>query len=127
MIEAVKYGFANYARFDGRTDRATFWWWVLAVVLAFLAATILDGGLANGRMEPFSTLLVLVIFLPHLAMGVRRLHDINRTGWWVLASLIPFFGTLLLLYFYVQPSHPAGERFDPPGPAPMPPEPPPAA
>ena len=106
MIEAVKYGFANYARFDGRTGRATFWWWVLAVVLAFLAAGILDGGLARGRMQPFSMLLTLVIFLPHLAMAVRRLHDTNRTGWWVLLGLIPLVGTIILIIFYVQPSDP---------------------
>lgn len=124
MIEAVKYGFANYARFDGRTGRATFWWWVLAVLLAVIVASFLDGSLARGHMAPFTALLTLILFLPNLAMSVRRLHDANQTGWWVLVGLVPLFGAMLLIVLYLLPSNPAGERFDPPGLAPMPPEPP---
>jgi len=75
MIEAVKYGLANYVNFNGRTGRATFWWWVLAVILAAIVASILDEGLGAGDIEPFSLLLGLALFLPHLAMAVRRLHD----------------------------------------------------
>jgi uncharacterized membrane protein YhaH (DUF805 family) len=127
MIEAVKHGFANYARFDGRTGRATFWWWVLAVFLAVIVASFLDGSLARGHMAPITALLTLILFLPNLAMSVRRLHDANQTGWWVLVGLVPLFGAMLLIVLYLLPSHPAGERFDAPGPAPMPPEPPPAA
>ena len=123
MIEAVRYGFANYMNFDGRTDRPTFWWWVLAVFLAAIAASILDDGLAPGGVEPFGLLLTLGLFLPHLGMAIRRLHDTGRSGWWVLIGLIPLLGLLVLIYFYVQPSDPAGEKYDPPAPAPMPPEP----
>ncbi|MDP3382232.1 MAG: DUF805 domain-containing protein [Phenylobacterium sp.] len=123
MIEAVRYGFANYMNFDGRTNRATFWWWVLAVFLAAIAASILDDGLAPGGVEPFGLLLTLGLFLPHLGMAIRRLHDTGRSGWWVLIGLIPLLGLLVLIYFYVQPSDPAGEKYDPPAPAPMPPEP----
>lgn len=126
MIEAVKYGLANYMNFEGRTGRATFWWWVLAVVLAAIAASILDDGLSTGDIDPFSTLLTLGLLLPNLGMAVRRLHDTGRSGWWVLINLIPLIGTLVLIFFYIQPSDPAGEKYDPPGPAPMPPEPPPA-
>ncbi|MAK81635.1 DUF805 domain-containing protein [Phenylobacterium sp.] len=126
MIEAVRYGFANYMNFDGRTDRATFWWWVLAVFLAAIAASILDDGLASGGVEPFTLLLTLGLFLPHLGMAIRRLHDTGRSGWWVLIGLIPLIGLLVLIFFYVQPSNPDGEKYDPPGPSPMPPEPPPA-
>ena len=127
MIEAVKHGFANYAKFDGRTGRATFWWWVLAVFLAVIVASFLDGSLARGHMAPITALLTLILFLPNLAMSVRRLHDANQTGWWVLVGLVPLFGAMLLIVLYLLPSHPAGERFDAPGPAPMPPESPPAA
>ena len=127
MIEAVKYGLANYVNFEGRTGRATFWWWVLAVILAAIVAGILDEGLGAGDMEPFSLLLGLAVFLPNLAMGARRLHDTGRSAWWLLIGLIPLIGLLVLIFFYVQPSNPAGEKYDAPGPAPMPPEPPPAA
>lgn len=123
MIEAVRYGFANYMNFDGRTDRATFWWWVLAVFLAAVAASILDDGLSTGGVDPFGLLLTLGLFLPHLGMAIRRLHDTGRSGWWVLIGLIPLLGLLVLIYFYVQPSDPAGEKYDPPAPSPMPPEP----
>ncbi|MDP1616237.1 DUF805 domain-containing protein [Phenylobacterium sp.] len=124
MIEAVKYGLANYVNFEGRTGRATFWWWTLAVFLAAVVAGILDEALGAGGIEPFGLLLVLGTFLPHLAMAVRRLHDTGRSGWWLLIVLIPLIGMLVLIFFYVQPSNPAGEKFDAAGPAPMPPEPP---
>ena len=64
MIEAVKYGLANYVNFEGRTGRATFWWWVLAVVLAAIVASILDEGLGAGDLEPFGLLLTLGLFRP---------------------------------------------------------------
>ncbi|MDX5392303.1 MAG: DUF805 domain-containing protein [Caulobacteraceae bacterium] len=124
MIEAVKHGLANYMNFEGRTGRSTFWWWILAVFLAAIVAGILDAGLSAGDLEPFSLLLTLGLFLPNLAMSVRRLHDTGRTGWWVLIGLIPIIGFLVLIFFYVQPSNPAGEKYDPPQPAEMPPEPP---
>lgn len=126
MIEAVKYGLANYVNFEGRTGRATFWWWVLAVVIASVVAGILDTGLAGDDREPFSILLWLALFLPNLAMAARRLHDTGRSAWWLLINLIPVIGLLVLLFFFVQPSNPAGEKYDAAGPAPLPPEPPPA-
>ena len=46
----------------------------------------------------------LILFIPYLAIGVRRLHDIGKSGWWMLVGLVPFLGALVLIYFMVQPS-----------------------
>lgn len=109
MIEAVRYGLSHYADFRGRTPRATFWWWVLAVILVSIVVRILDVMLTGGftddpRAEPLSLILSLGLLIPNLAMSVRRLHDTGRSGWWLLLALIPLIGALILIYFYVQPS-----------------------
>ena len=51
-------------------------------------------------------LFVLAVFLPYLGVSVRRLHDINRSGWWILIGFVPLVGALLLIYWYVQPGTP---------------------
>ncbi|MDO8902507.1 MAG: DUF805 domain-containing protein [Phenylobacterium sp.] len=105
MLEAVRYGLKNYANFQGRTARPTFWWWVLSIFLFGLAVGVVDTMLfGRGDFQPLSALAGLALIVPNLAMGVRRLHDTGRTGWWVLIALIPILGFLVLLFFYVQPS-----------------------
>ena len=56
----------------------------------------------------------LALFLPNLAVGVRRLHDTDRSGWWVLISVIPIIGWIVLLVFLVSSGTPGGNRFGPP-------------
>ena len=109
MLEAVRYGLSNYVNFQGRTGRATFWWWVLAVflfsfALALLDEIILGGGSGIADTGPLQALGSLALLLPNLAMAVRRLHDIGRSGWWVLIGIIPIVGWLVLIYWYCQPS-----------------------
>ncbi|WP_337996067.1 DUF805 domain-containing protein [Oleispirillum naphthae] len=98
--DAIRVCFAKYAAFAGRAARAEFWWWVgfyllgSAVVVIFDAATFpLSGGL-------FSLLFPLAIFLPTLAVAARRLHDIGKSGWWLLLWLVPLIGPLILIYWW---------------------------
>jgi uncharacterized membrane protein YhaH (DUF805 family) len=58
-------------------------------------------------------LLALGTIIPTIAVGVRRLHDVDKSGWWILLSLIPLIGGLILLFFYVQPGTPGPNRFGP--------------
>jgi len=105
---------SKYATFSGRASRPEFWWWVLAGFLATFVTQIIDGlvigpmlGMTPGDEnagQPLSMVFSLAIFLPALAVGVRRLHDIGRTGWWMLISLIPIVGFLVLIWFYTRPS-----------------------
>jgi len=71
----------KYATFSGRAPRAEYWWFYLATVVVQIPLSILDKGLAD--WGPLSTLFSLVVLLPWLAVSVRRLHDINRSGWWL--------------------------------------------
>lgn len=100
----------RYARFQGRSRRAEFWWYTLAYFAAAFVATRMDGG---SQSSPLLTLFILATLLPTLAVGVRRLHDVSRSGWWILFYLIPFVGGLLLLPFFVAEGTPGDNRFGP--------------
>jgi len=91
----------KYADFSGRAPRAEFWWYTLALMVVFIVVAIIEGILGIHRMiggmyGPISALLLLVTIVPSLAVGVRRLHDINRTGWWLLLPLIPDVLTIVM-------------------------------
>jgi uncharacterized membrane protein YhaH (DUF805 family) len=111
---AVRTVLSKYATFSGRASRAEFWWWILAVFLIGIVAQIIDSAIVGPMLgfeggdasagQPLSLLLSLAILLPALAVAVRRLHDIGRSGWWILLGLIPIIGFLVLIWFYTRPS-----------------------
>src|SRR5580693_10051112 len=77
----------NYARFSGRATRSEYWYFFLFCFLVQIAAGILDaviGGVTQTPVTLFDPLLRLALFIPSLAVEVRRLHDVNRSGWWLL-------------------------------------------
>jgi|SRR6185437_132643 len=85
FVEAIKNGFQNYATFSGRAARSEFWFWVLFSILVSIAGGIIDEALLpNIASGLFGPLISLALFLPGLAVSVRRLHDVDRTGWWLL-------------------------------------------
>ena len=96
FIEAVKSCLAGYVKFSGRASRSEYWWFVLFYFLVALVSAFL-GHIISG-------LVALALFLPSLAVAVRRLHDIGKSGWWILIGFVPLVGWLILLYFAVQPS-----------------------
>jgi len=84
----------RYADFSGRAPRAEYWWYVLALIVAYILVAIIEGILGIHRMiagmyGPISALLWLATLIPSIAVGVRRLHDVDRTGWWILLPLVP--------------------------------------
>ena len=83
FIDAIKFGFGNYVTFPGRAARSEYWYWTLFTVIATIVAEIVDGITGLGIL---STVVSLGLFLPSLAVAVRRLHDIDRTGWWILIA-----------------------------------------
>ena len=99
--EAISSGLSNYANFSGRAGRSEYWYWVLFQVLVAIAANILD---AVATMGILGVLTGLGLLLPGLAVSVRRLHDIGKSGWNILWGLIPLLGAIYLIYLYVQPS-----------------------
>jgi uncharacterized membrane protein YhaH (DUF805 family) len=94
--EAISDGFSKYATFSGRSSRSAYWWWILFYVLVFIVASVLDGVI---NTPAISILVWLGFFLPNLAVLVRRLHDTDHSGWWVLIGLIPLIGAIVLIVF----------------------------
>jgi uncharacterized membrane protein YhaH (DUF805 family) len=112
MSEAVHSVLDKYADFSGRATRAEYWFWVLAVILAGFGSGIVFGAL-SALSDAFAVLGAVVIGLasllvlvPSWAVFVRRLHDVGRSGWWVLIAFIPF-GSIVLFVFSVMDSVPA--------------------
>lgn len=75
FVAAIQSGFRNYAKFRGRATRSEYWWFFLFTVLAQSVASSID--------ENFGNIFGLAVFLPGLAVHVRRMHDTDRSGWWV--------------------------------------------
>lgn len=101
----------NYAVFRGRARRKEYWMFILfsaifAFVIAFLEPFL-------GAEDILSTIYSLFLLLPSLAVTVRRLHDTGRSGWWVLISLIPLIGAIVLLVFTVLDSEPGENKYGP--------------
>jgi uncharacterized membrane protein YhaH (DUF805 family) len=117
FLDAVRSVLSNYANFHGRAGRAEYWWWVLAVLITSIVAQMIDAAIVPGAGVgggPVSAIVGIALILPNLAVAVRRLHDVGRTGWWVLLLLIPVIGLLVLVYFYVQRGEEGPNRFGPP-------------
>jgi uncharacterized membrane protein YhaH (DUF805 family) len=105
----------NYADFGGRARRKEYWMFFLFNIIFAIAATILDNvlgiamkGVAYG---PIYLIYLLAVIIPHLAVLVRRLHDVGKSGWMILISLIPIIGAIWLLVLLVTDSDPGENRF----------------
>jgi uncharacterized membrane protein YhaH (DUF805 family) len=115
FVEAISSCFRNYANFSGRAVRSEYWYWYLFVAIVLIVLGAIDEGLYPGPVNigPFSYVYVavaLALILPGLAVSVRRLHDIDRTGWWVLIGATVI-GTLVLIYWACLPGTPGSNRF----------------
>jgi uncharacterized membrane protein YhaH (DUF805 family) len=111
--DAIRSGFRNYVGFSGRAPRSEFWYWQLFVTLVVVAAGILDSGfLPESDVGPISAVASLVLLLPNIAMAIRRLHDIDRTGWWVLLALT-LIGAILLIVWACIKGTDGPNRFGP--------------
>lgn len=121
---AVKTVLSNYARFEGRASRSEYWYWVLAVVLTSLVLSVIEGAIIAPAIgfepfdpqagQPLRLLMMLAVLLPSLAVSVRRLHDGGRSGWWLFIQLVPFIGSLILLWWYIRPGDESDNDFGAP-------------
>jgi uncharacterized membrane protein YhaH (DUF805 family) len=88
----------HYVDFQGRARRAAFWYFILGNIIVGIVLGVIEGAAHLGQMLSF--IYSLVVSLPSLAVTVRRLHDTDRSGWWILLSAIPLIGWAVLIYWY---------------------------
>jgi uncharacterized membrane protein YhaH (DUF805 family) len=113
FVQAITSGFSNYVNFSGRALRSEYWYWVLFAIIGAIVAEIIDHILGIVAVYP---LFGLAILLPGIAVGVRRLHDLDRSGWWLLLSFIPLVGAIILIVWFCGSGTAGANRF---GPAPV--------
>ncbi|HEY2185115.1 MAG TPA: DUF805 domain-containing protein [Xanthobacteraceae bacterium] len=113
FTQAISSGFNNYVNFAGRAIRSEFWYWTLFAALASIAGELIDLALfSSSTFSPVQTLVNLALFLPGLAVSVRRLHDLDRTGWWILL-VFTLIGIIVLLAWYCMRGTVGPNRFGP--------------
>ena len=112
-LEALK----KYAVFSGRSRRMEFWYFVLFNLIVYIVLSLIDALLGTYNIVQgvglLSGIYGLAVLIPTLALWVRRLHDIDRTGWWIFINLIPLIGTIVLLVFALTPGTPGSNRYGP--------------
>jgi uncharacterized membrane protein YhaH (DUF805 family) len=106
----------KYAVFTGRARRKEYWMWVLFNLIISIILNIIDFA-ANlhigANLGILSFIYGLAVLIPSIAVTVRRLHDTNRTGWWIFIVLIPFVGAIILIVFAALDSTPGDNRYGP--------------
>ena len=99
----------NYTGFSGRAHRTEFWMFFLVnLIIGFILDALT---LWSRPLGIIGGLYGLAVLLPSLAVGARRLHDIERTGWWQLFLLLPVIGTIILIVFWAQDSQPGSNEY----------------
>jgi uncharacterized membrane protein YhaH (DUF805 family) len=110
VIDAVGRYFQDYAVFWGRTSREDFWWVALFTALVVFLSSLIEThvkSIGAGLMA----LYVCATIVPFTAIGVRRLHDANLSGWWVFVGLVPIVGQLIALVFFLTPGTDGPNRY----------------
>jgi uncharacterized membrane protein YhaH (DUF805 family) len=108
----------RYADFSGRSRRKEYWMFVLGIFLAAIVLSIIEGilglsGMVGGVYGPLTTILLLGVLIPSIAVQVRRFHDQDKSGWFLLLAFIPFIGGLIVLVFMCLEGTKGPNRFGP--------------
>ncbi len=94
------YAIKNYFNFSGRARRKEYWMFSLISAIIAIVLSVIDAVIG---ITLFTSLYSLFVLIPNLSITFRRLHDINKSAWWLLISIIPIVGAIVLLVFSVQP------------------------
>jgi uncharacterized membrane protein YhaH (DUF805 family) len=107
----------KYAVFSGRSRRSEYWYFILFYFIIYIALAFVDR--VAGTFDPKSgiglltAIFALALLIPSLSVSVRRLHDTDRSGWWLLIGFIPLIGAIVLIVFFAQDSGAGTNRFGP--------------
>jgi uncharacterized membrane protein YhaH (DUF805 family) len=107
----------KYLVFGGRARRKEYWFFVLFNIIIAMILAIIDSTIGTlnpeTRVGLFSGIYSLAVLIPSFAVAIRRLHDTDRSGWWLLIGLVPGIGGLVLLVFFVLDGTPGSNQFGP--------------
>ncbi|WP_309667119.1 DUF805 domain-containing protein [Tabrizicola sp.] len=121
MLDSVKRVYNSFAKFSGRAKRPDYWWFFLFQVIVTVVIAVVEGGgtmsaghgMFSGAYNagPVGMIWSLVNFIPGLAVSVRRLHDLDKSGWWLLIALIPLIGAIVLIVWFASRGTVGSNRF----------------
>ena len=103
----------KYTVFSGRADRPEFWWFTLINAIIGWGLIILGAILIGNAGRAIAYIYDLAVILPALGVSIRRLHDTDRSGWWVLIGIIPIIGWIVLIVFYASAGTPGDNQYGP--------------
>ena len=109
--DAISRGFSNYFTFSGRATRAENWWWALFTIIGVVALSIVEN--IAGIPAVLSGIFRLATLIPSFALGARRLHDINRSGWWQLLWFAILIGWIILIVWAIKQGDKGPNKYGP--------------
>jgi uncharacterized membrane protein YhaH (DUF805 family) len=110
FAQAIEAGFKNYVNFNGRARRSEYWYWFLFQILAQIVLSIVDAITGIGFL---TIVFALATIVPGIAVSVRRMHDIDKSGWYLLIGLIPIVGAIILIIWFVKEGTPGQNQYGP--------------
>lgn len=123
FVQAIKSGYQGYVKFSGRSSRSEFWYWtlfqiVVSIIISFVEGgghTDVAGGMVNANYQagPIALVWSLANLLPGIAVSIRRMHDIDRSGWWLFIACIPLVGWIILIVWDCKEGTAGANRFGP--------------
>lgn len=111
--QAIAVGFSNYFKFSGRASRSEYWWFTLFITLMGIVAILADHAVTPGYARPdgfIELIWRLITIIPATSVSVRRLHDVNHSGWWLLLVLTGI-GALVILYWNIKKGNPEANKY----------------
>lgn len=104
----------KYTVFDGRARRSEYWMFFLVNLIVIILLSIIDSAVLGAKEYGIlASLYSLGTLLPNIAVTIRRLHDTNKSGWWILIGLIPILGAIILIVFLATDSNPIANQYGP--------------
>ena len=133
FMESIQTCISKYATFSGRAQRSEFWWFMLFLLIAQIVLGLIDSmifpptevmnmasSMQDGmsfsfsyQPQPITAIFLLAMLLPNIGVGVRRLHDTGRSGWWLLIGLIPLIGLIVLIVFFASAGNNGDNEYGP--------------
>lgn len=114
FFQNIKYVLVdNFLNFSDRANRGEYWKFFVFQFTLYLIIGLALVIFAPQYTDEIDLIVQILFFIPQLSLNVRRLHDINKTGWWVLIGFVPFIGFLVLLYFFIKKGDPDTNKYGP--------------